>query len=92
MRAFVQFTVLRVGFFVASVLVLWALGARGYLNLVLSAMVALLLSYALLGRQRQQVARSLERRLTSHTDETVEDALVDATPSGGAPGPGAPTA
>lgn len=47
-----------------AALVLYAVGARGWLLLLLAFVVSALLSYLLLYRQRAAVATALERRTT----------------------------
>ena len=84
MGAVLRYTVWRLGFFFVAVGFFYALGARWWLNLGLSAVVALLLSYVLLRRQRNEVAAVLTRALAVHRDETAEDAALDAEAGAGA--------
>jgi hypothetical protein len=83
----IRYSVYRMGLFVAAVAVVYLLGARGLLLLVLSLLVSLALSYVLLRGPRQDVARALqertERRLPPRrpgVDEAAEDAAVDGRP------------
>jgi hypothetical protein len=59
---FVRYSILRLTLLVAVGLVLWAVGARGWLWLLLTAVVSFTASYVLLRLPREQVAQSLEAR------------------------------
>jgi uncharacterized membrane protein YraQ (UPF0718 family) len=60
----VRYTVLRLVLFVASLALLWLVGVRrSVLLLVLAALVSMALSYLLLRRQRDEVARALADRV-----------------------------
>jgi uncharacterized protein DUF4229 len=62
--ALIKYSVLRLGLFVASLTVLWAVGVRrSLLMVVLAALVSLALSYLLLGKQRDAVAQEIESRV-----------------------------
>jgi mannitol-specific phosphotransferase system IIBC component len=82
--ALIKYSVLRLGLFVASLVVLWAVGVRqSLLMVVLAALVSLALSYLLLGKQREAVAREIEARVQrrqgwGQSDADAEDA--DSTP------------
>jgi hypothetical protein len=78
MRSVLAFTVYRLGIFVIAVLGFYALGARGALNLVLSGVTSVLLSYVLLRRQRDEMAQVVAARINSSHLEAEEDAAVDA--------------
>jgi hypothetical protein len=58
----VRYSILRLTLLVAVGLVLWLVGARGWLWLLLTAVVSFALSYVLLQVPREQVARALEDR------------------------------
>ncbi|MFP5335348.1 MAG: DUF4229 domain-containing protein [Actinomycetes bacterium] len=62
MGPFLTYTALRLGLLVAAVAVLYAFGARGWLLLVLAAVASMALSFVLLGRARDEVARAVQRR------------------------------
>jgi hypothetical protein len=78
--ALIKYSVLRLGLFVASLAVLWAVGVRQSLLMVfLAALVSLALSYLLLSKQRDAVAREIESRLHrrqgwGQADADAEDA------------------
>ena len=86
--ALIKYSVLRLALFVASLIVLWAVGVRqSILMLVLAAGSSLALSYVLLGKQRDEVALALQARLESRVarrsgigraDAAEEDAAIDA--------------
>jgi hypothetical protein len=79
---------MRLAIFVASLIVLWAVGVRqSILMLVLAALVSLALSYVLLRKPREELALALENRtrdrLDRHaavgqSDADEEDAIIDA--------------
>jgi hypothetical protein len=83
-----RYTLLRLGLFAAALVLLALAGARGVLLLVLGVVISLALSYLLLARQRDAVARAIaervEARAADHrpgsdgSDEAVEDAADDA--------------
>jgi hypothetical protein len=87
------FTVLRLGLFVLALGVLYLLGARDWLLLLLAAFVSMALSYVVLRGPRERLAVSLteraerrgERRQATRSDEDVEDSAVDEAPEGPAP-------
>jgi uncharacterized membrane protein YraQ (UPF0718 family) len=85
--ALIKYSVLRLGLFVASLALLWAVGVRrSILMLVLAALISLALSYLLLRKQREAVAVGLSeivggrqaRRSGIGRAEQEEDAAVDA--------------
>ncbi|GAB2699055.1 DUF4229 domain-containing protein [Thalassiella azotivora] len=96
MSPLLTFTALRLGLFVLALVVLWGLGARDWLLLLLAAFVSMALSYVLLRGPRERLAVSLteraQRRTTSRqvrtTDEDVEDAAVDGGAGDGGAGDG----
>jgi len=59
---FVRYSILRLTLLVAVGLVLWALGARGWLWLLLTAVVSFTASYVLLRLPREQAAQALDAR------------------------------
>jgi hypothetical protein len=65
MRATLSYTVLRLGIFAVALVVLYLLGARQFLLLVLAALVSAIASYILLVRQRSAMAGSISRRITN---------------------------
>jgi hypothetical protein len=87
--ALVKYSVMRLAIFVVSLIVLWAVGVRqSLLMLVLAAIVSLALSYVLLRKPRTELATALENRtrnrLERHAtvgqaDADEEDAIIDAT-------------
>ncbi len=81
------YTLLRLGLFVIALAVLYAVGARGFLAIVLALVVSLVLSYLLLGRQREAVAERIAQRIAdrkqfpvgkAEDDAAYEDAVDDA--------------
>ncbi len=86
MNPFVSFTVLRIALLAAVIAVLYAVGARGLLLLVLAAVISLALSYVLLAGPRAAMTRQIEERVSGRVarkapsgDEEVEDRAVDGT-------------
>ena len=81
MNPVLSFTVLRIALLAAVLAVLYALGARGMLLLVLTAVISLALSYVLLAGPRAAVTRKLEERASGRgarggrqsEDEAAED-------------------
>ena len=61
---FVRYSILRLTLLVAVGLVLWALGARGWLWLLLTAVVSFTVSYVLLMLPREQAAQALDARVS----------------------------
>lgn len=79
-----RYTLLRVALLLASVAVLYLLGMRSWLLWGAAIVVAALLSYVLLPRQRDQaaldIARTVERRRSAprrDPDADYEDAAVE---------------
>ncbi|WP_432498920.1 DUF4229 domain-containing protein [Kineococcus gypseus] len=68
MGATLKYTVMRLGVFVLSLAVAAGLGARGWLALLIAAVVSVLLSLVLLRRQREEMAA----RLQQHVDGRVQ--------------------
>ncbi len=62
MRPVAVYSALRVGLFLAVLLVLRVLGVGGVLSLVLAVVLAMLLSFLVLRRQRDSVTRALMAR------------------------------
>ena len=105
MRPVAVYSALRVGLFLVVVLVLRVLGVGGVLSLVVAVVVALLLSFVVLRRQRDAVTRVLmardrarrasgRPRRRSFGDRLTEDAAAeDAADASGttAPPPAAGT-
>ncbi|HST81274.1 MAG TPA: DUF4229 domain-containing protein [Kineosporiaceae bacterium] len=87
--ALIKYSVLRLALFVGSLIVLYAVGVRqSILMLVLAAGISLALSYLLLGKQRDAVAQGIAERINSRlehrqglgqSDEDAEDADVAAS-------------
>lgn len=87
----ISYSVLRLGLFAAALVGLWLVGMGGWLLVLVGALVAWALSYALLGGRRDAAARWLaERRGTRsrfspalEADAAVEDAAAErAAPDG----------
>jgi hypothetical protein len=87
--ALIKYSVLRLSFFVASLILLWVVGVRqSILMLVLAAVISLALSYLLLRKQRDELALALDARTRARLDRRAgigqsdadeEDAAVAAT-------------
>ncbi|GAA0301930.1 DUF4229 domain-containing protein [Kineococcus aurantiacus] len=58
-----RYTALRLGIFFVVLVVVNALGAKGWLGLAIAAVVSVLLSLVLLRRQREQMAAALQQRV-----------------------------
>lgn len=92
MVAVLKYSVLRIGLFVACLVVLRLLGAGGWLLLLLAAVVSLGLSYLLLGGPREEMAELLSERVDRRVgrgrprdaDAEAEDAEDDAHRNAGA--------
>jgi mannitol-specific phosphotransferase system IIBC component len=70
--ATLRYTVLRLGIFAVCLIVARAVGAVGWLALLIAAVVSVLLSLVLLRRQREQMALALQRRV-EHRVEARQD-------------------
>jgi hypothetical protein len=90
MRPVAVYSALRLGLFIAALLVLRLVGVGGLLSLVLALVVSMLLSFVVLRRQRDAVTLALmdrhERRRTRPRrsfsyriaeDAAAEDAVLD---------------
>lgn len=80
MNPIVSFTVLRLALLAAALVVLYALGARGLLWLVLGAVISLALSYVLLAGPRAAMTRQIEERASGRgprTSRSDDDAAED---------------
>lgn len=88
MRPVAVYSALRVGMFLACLLVLRVAGVSGLLSVVVAVLVSLLLSFLVLRRQRDAVTRALmersrargsgpRRRRRSFSDRLAEDAAVE---------------
>lgn len=80
-KAWWLYSLLRIGMFAAAFGVVWLLGARSWLAVVLAAIIALALSLLLLNDLRQRASDGLhEWRTRERTeDDIVEDDLIDGT-------------
>lgn len=77
MNPVVVYTLLRLTLFVLALSVLYFTGARGVLAIVLAAVVSLVLSYLLLGRQREAMAERIARRVQERKDFPIGTATED---------------
>lgn len=69
--ALLKYSVMRLAIFVFSLIVLYAVGVReSLLLLVLAAAVSIALSYLLLRKQRDEVTRAFSERTSRRLDET----------------------
>lgn len=94
MRPVAVYSALRLGLFLAALIGLFALGARGLLLVALSLLVSFGLSFVVLRRRRDEVTRALMQRKTQkprrarrglgqllRDDAAAEDAALDAAAS-----------
>ncbi|MGH3321798.1 MAG: DUF4229 domain-containing protein [Streptosporangiaceae bacterium] len=82
MGAVLRYTAARAALFVAAGAVLYALGARGILLLLLALVVSALVSYPLLSRRRDDMSRAISRRVGRFKERVdagaaAEDAAAD---------------
>jgi hypothetical protein len=90
-RAWVLYSLIRVGIIIAVFALLVALGIQWWLAAIVAAVIALCISYIFLGKLRGQVAADIAERRASagqppaaSSDEGVEDALDEASGPEGA--------
>lgn len=84
--ALLRYSLLRLAVLVGSLAVLYLVGARGWLWLLLSVIVAGGVSYLVFPRQRDAAAGTLQERARARREQTgmgdvdaeVEDAAIDA--------------
>jgi hypothetical protein len=105
MRPVAVYSALRVGLFLAVLLVLRLLGVGGVLSLVIAVVLAMLLSFLVLRRQRDAVTRALmareqvratdpsRRRRPTFRERLAEDAATEdaAVERAARPGAAGPT-
>ena len=72
MRTGLFYTSARILLLVISLLLLYLVGARGFLLLALAFVVSALASYVLLSRQREIMAGALNRRLSRMSAKAAE--------------------
>ena len=75
MGPFVRYSILRLTLLVAVGAVLWLVGARGWLWLLLTALVSLALSYVLLRLPREQAAAALDDRVSGRKRSGLDERL-----------------
>ena len=81
MRAWVIYSVVRVGLFAGVFLLLWLLGIEWWLAAISAAVIALCISYIFFGKLRARVAEEIEARRkaagvpAANSDEDAEDSL-----------------
>ncbi|ABS02121.1 mannitol-specific phosphotransferase system IIBC component [Kineococcus radiotolerans] len=71
--ATLRYTALRLGIFVLCLVVARAVGAVGWLALLIAAVVSVLLSLLLLRRQREQMALALQQRVDRRVRAKQQD-------------------
>jgi len=80
-RAWVIYSVVRVGLFAGVFLLLWLLGIEWWLAAISAAVIALCISYIFFGKLRARVAEEIEARRkaagvpAANSDEDAEDSL-----------------
>jgi hypothetical protein len=72
MRATLSYTALRLGLFAVALGLLYLVGARGIVLLGIAAVISAVVSYVLLGRQREAMAGSISRRIASARERLDE--------------------
>jgi hypothetical protein len=76
--ALIKYTVLRLGLFVVSLIVLWAVGVKSSIVLyAAAALISLILSYLLLGRPRNELATALADRVGNRVERRHAATLAD---------------
>lgn len=75
MGPFVRYSILRLTLLVAVGAVLWLVGARGVLWLVLTALVSFALSYVLLRLPREQAAAALDDRVSGRRRSGLDERI-----------------
>jgi membrane protein implicated in regulation of membrane protease activity len=78
MRATLYYTALRLGLFAVALGLLYLVGARGILLVGVAAVISAIISYLILGRYREAMAGSIDRRITNarqqlHEGTSAED-------------------
>jgi len=77
--ALIKYSVLRLSFFVGSLILLWVVGVRqSILMLVLAAVISMALSYLLLRKQRDELALALDARTRARLDRRSGIGQADA--------------
>lgn len=71
MSSFARYSLLRFGLLFAAIVVLYLVGARGWLLIVLAAVVSAALGYILLRRQRDEVTQAFVERRQSALDKRI---------------------
>jgi hypothetical protein len=79
MRATMSYTVLRLAIFAVALGLLYLVGARGILLLGLAAVISAVASLILLARQREAMAGSISRRVTSVREQLDEGSRAEDT-------------
>jgi Protein of unknown function (DUF4229) len=77
MRATLLYTLLRLGIFAVALGVLYLVGARGIVLLVVAAVISAALSYVGLARQREAMAGSISGRITRVREQLDEGARAE---------------
>ena len=84
MKAWLVYTLARLGIFAAALVVLFVIGLPWYWATIGAALIGLLVSYIALGKLREQVTTSLANRRGKperDADSDFEDDFVDAADS-----------
>jgi hypothetical protein len=77
MRATLLYTLLRLGIFAVALGVLYLVGARGFVLLVVAAVISAAFSYVTLSRQREAMAGSISGRMTRARERLDEGARAE---------------
>lgn len=73
MKPFVKYTVIRLALFVACFVVLYLVGMRGWLVVIVTAVIAGLLSYIFLNKQSRELSDYLAQRREAKKSEDPAD-------------------
>jgi hypothetical protein len=79
MRAALFYTMLRLGVFVVALVLLYLVGARGFLLLGIAAVLSAAVSFVLLARQREAMAGTIARRVTGFRERLDEGTKAEDT-------------
>jgi Protein of unknown function (DUF4229) len=77
MRATLLYTLLRLGIFAVALGVLYLVGARGIVLLVVAAVISAALSFVILARQREAMAGSISGRITRARERLDEGSRAE---------------
>lgn len=79
-KAWLTYFLLRVGIFIAALLLFTWLGIEPILAALFAAVIGLAVSLLLLGKQRDQISTAIYERNKTKNGEDAEDGLLDQNP------------